>query len=83
MILRGLATLLILGLLGLNAFLPSTSLGRRGVEARQRSDIEGAYGEIGGYLPDLAFTDIDGRAVRLSDYRGERVLLTFERSVDW
>ena len=83
MIPRVLASLLILGLLALNAMLPATSLGRRGTEARQRTDIAGAVGEIGDYLPDLAFVDIDGNPVRLSDYRGDRVLLTFERSVDW
>jgi len=83
MILRVLATLGILGLLVLNLMLPFTSLGRRGTEARQRTDIAGIVGEIGGYLPDLAFVDIDGNPVRLSDYRGNRVLLTFERRVDW
>ena len=40
MILRGLATIALLGLLGLNVMLPSTSLGRRGTETLVRADVE-------------------------------------------
>lgn len=81
--LRWLASAGIVLLLALDVYMPQTSLGRRGNEARERFDADGAAGELGGFLPDLGFEDIDGVPVRLSDYRGQRVLLTFERSVDW
>ncbi len=31
--------------------------------------------------PDFALTDINGKTVRLSDYRGKNVVLVFNRSV--
>jgi peroxiredoxin len=34
-------------------------------------------------LPDLALLDLDGRPMDLEALRGHRVLITFERSVDW
>jgi len=34
-------------------------------------------------MPDFEAVDFDGRRFRLSELRGKRVLLTFERSVDW
>jgi len=80
--LRWLATAVIVALLALDLFLPGTSVGRRGNEARARSDAP-AIGQVGQMLPDLSFVDLEERPVRLSDFRGQRVLLTFERSVDW
>jgi len=81
--LRWLATLAILGSLALAIFIPQTSLGRRGTEKTVRADVPGAFGQIGESLPELGLTDLDGRPLRLADLRGHRVLLTFERSVDW
>jgi cytochrome oxidase Cu insertion factor (SCO1/SenC/PrrC family) len=81
--LRWLATLGIGGLLLLAIALPYTSLGRRGSDARLRADVPGAVGRSGERLPDFTLPDLDGAPVRLSDLRGQRVLLTFERSVDW
>jgi hypothetical protein len=82
MILRGLATLAILALLGLNIMLPSTSIGRRGTEAKVRSDVENHIA-LGQRLPELKLVGLDGRAYTREDLLGHRVLLTFERSVDW
>ena len=81
--LRWLATLAILALLVLDFVLPGTSIGRRGAEAAVRSDVPGAVGAIGERLPDFTLPDLDGVPVRLADLRGHRVILTFERSVDW
>ena len=39
MILRSVATIALLGLFGLNFYLPSTSMGRRGSEVRVRQDV--------------------------------------------
>ena len=81
--LRWLATLAIAALLLLTALLPSTSIGRRGVEAELRADIPHAVGAVGERLPDFTLPDLEGTPVRLADFRGHPVLLTFERSVDW
>ena len=81
--LRWLATLAIGALLLLAIALPYTGIGRRGSDARLRADVEGAVGRTGEVLPDFTLRDLDGVPVRLSDLRGQRVLLTFERSVDW
>ena len=81
--LRWLATLAIAGLLLLNLALPATPLGRRGNEATLRADVPGVVGAVGERLPQLALQDLSGEPVRLADFRGQRVLLTFERSVDW
>ncbi len=81
--LRWLATAVIALLLLLNLALPATPLGRRGAEAKLRADVPGAVGVVGERLPDFALQDLEGRPVRLADFRGRRVLLTFERSVDW
>ena len=80
---RWLATLGILALLGLAAFVPQTPLGRRGNESEVRSHVGDRAGRVGEPLADFALADLDGEIVRLSDLRGHRVLLTFERSVDW
>jgi cytochrome oxidase Cu insertion factor (SCO1/SenC/PrrC family) len=83
MILRWSATLAIGALLVLAVWLPDTSIGRRGSDPELRSDVPGAVGEVGRRLPDFTLPDLDGTPVTLSDLRGHRVLLTFERSVDW
>lgn len=82
MILRGVATVALVGLLSYNALLPKTGLGRRGTEAVARSDVEHGLA-IGQRLPELRLFDLDGRAYTREDLLGHRVLLTFERSVDW
>jgi hypothetical protein len=83
MIGRLLATVLIVGLLILDLTLPMTPLGRRGTEAEPRADVQGAAGKVGAVFPDFTLADLGGQPVSLSDFRGERVLLTFERSLDW
>lgn len=82
MILRTLATFALLGLLGLNLMLPSTSIGRRGTEALLREDVS-SHLVIGERLPELTLQALDGRVYTREDLLGHRVLLTFERSVDW
>ena len=69
-------------LLALTVALPHTGIGRRGTEALLRTDVDTQI-RVGQKLPPLAFEDFDGRVVRLDDLRGQRVLLTFERSLDW
>ena len=81
--LRWLATAVIAALLVLVWFLPGTSLGRRGSESALRADAAAAVPQEGGVLPDFELNDIDGSPVRLADFRGKRVLITFERSLDW
>ena len=81
--LRWLATAAIGLLLLLDLVLPSTPLGRRGREATARDDVPAAVTRVGDSLPDLSFTDLDGRTLHLHALRGRPVLLTFERSVDW
>ena len=80
---RVLATGVILGLLALDFALPNTSIGRRGSSNTAQHDVVGAVAEIGERLPDLRLVGLDGRELLLSDLQGHRVLLTFERSVDW
>lgn len=82
MILRGLASLALLGLLVLNLMLPSTSIGRRGTEAAARSDVANQL-VMGQGLPELELVGMDGRVYSREDLLGQRVLMTFERSVDW
>lgn len=81
--LRVLATLVIVGLLALDVLLPSTSLGRRGRDAAARNDVPGAFAAVGERMPDFELQQIGGGSVRLADLRESRVVLTFERSVDW
>ena len=81
---RWLGTAAIAGLLVLDVMLPRTDLGRRGSEASARADVDGAVGVVGERLPDITLLDLDdGAPFRLADLRGQRVVLTFERSVDW
>jgi cytochrome oxidase Cu insertion factor (SCO1/SenC/PrrC family) len=49
-----------------------------------KADVTTAVGEVGGRLPDFTLPDIDGEPVSLSQFaHSSRVLLTFERSLDW
>jgi hypothetical protein len=82
MILRALATIVLLGLFGLNLYLPSSSLGRRGNEMQVRQDVSTELA-LGRTLPPMELVGLDGREVTGDDLLGHRVLLTFERSVDW
>jgi len=82
MILRGLATLAILALLGLNLAMPTSSMSHRGSENKIRNDITTEL-LVGQQLPELELVDFDGRLVTRQDLLGHRVLMTFERSVDW
>ena len=42
-----------------------------------RGGAEAAQAEVGSLAPDITVTDLEGRPVRLSDYRGQTVLLNF------
>ncbi len=81
--LRALATVVIVALFLLNWMLPSTGLGRRGVDTEVRADVEVSQIRVGEQLPDATLFDLRGVPVGLSDLRGNRVLLVFERSIDW
>ena len=80
---RWLASAGILALLLLALGLPVTGLGRRGTDAEHRLDAVPAGVAVGQRMPELGLVGFDGEPVRLADLRGRRVLLTFERSVDW
>ena len=82
MILRTLASLVLLALLGLNFLLPSQPLTARGPEHRVRQDVRTSL-EIGGELPVFELRGLDGRIRTREDLVGRRTLLVFERSVDW
>ncbi len=81
--LRWLGTGIIAALFVLNGMLPATEMFRRGNEASARSEVAGVEDWIGRPLTDFTLEDLEGRTLRLADLRGQRVLLTFERSVDW
>ncbi|MEE9280656.1 MAG: redoxin domain-containing protein [Myxococcota bacterium] len=83
MIGRILGTLVIGALLALTIGLPYTDRGRRGSEATVRHDAPDAIGTVGERLPRLSLRDLEGAPVTLGDFRGQRVILTFERSLDW
>jgi hypothetical protein len=80
---RWLATATIVLLFALNAALPYTPLGVRHHERAVRAAVPAAAERVGQPLPELAFEDGEGRAVRLGDLIGRPILLVFERSVDW
>jgi len=82
MILRLLASLVLMALLALDLALPSTSLGRRGTEMSARQDVVSEL-VLGRSLPPLDLVTLDGRRLTQEELIGHRVLLTFERSVDW
>jgi len=82
--LRWLATLAIVGLLLLDLFLPATGIGRRGAEAAVRNELSASQVTIGEPFPPTRLIDLDdGEPFDVASLRGHRVLLTFERSVDW
>jgi hypothetical protein len=81
-ILRSLATLVLVALLGLNLAMPGSSAGQRGAENKVRNDITSRL-LVGQQLPALELVDFNGRSITHQDLLGHRVLLTFERSVDW
>ena len=80
---RWLGSALILVLLALTLALPNLSMMSRGSEATVRADAPGAAGRVGQRLPDFTLYDLDGAPVRTADFIGKKVLLTFERSLDW
>ncbi|MEM9177352.1 MAG: hypothetical protein AAGC67_19230 [Myxococcota bacterium] len=82
MILRGLASLAVGGLLVLNFVMPGVSGVARGPENAVRADLVSGLA-IGQTLPALSLQDLQGRTYTREDLLGHRVLLTFERSVDW
>jgi hypothetical protein len=82
-ILRWLATVVIGLLLAIDIVLPGTSLGRRGSEAVARADVDAARLAPGDAAPALDLLDLEGRPIAWENLRGHRVLITFERSVDW
>ena len=57
-------------------------MGRRGSEMLVRQDVSSEL-VVGKPLPPLELVALDGRKVTRDDLLGHRVLLTFERSVDW
>lgn len=49
-----------------------------------KAEVASALGSVGERLPDFSLPDIDGRPVSLSQfYHTGRIILTFERSLDW
>jgi len=48
-----------------------------------RADAPAASVRVGEPFPDVTLADLSGAPVRVADFRGKRVLLTFERSLDW
>ena len=84
--LRLLATTGILLLLAFTIALPHLAMFGRGTEAVVRSDVAAAVidaDDLGRPMPDFPLTELDGAPFRLADLRGKRVLITFERSLDW
>ena len=80
---RWLWTILIVAIGALVWVAPDTAIGRRGSEAKARNEAPDAFAAVGEELPALALQHLDGTPFDLSSLAGHRVLLTFERSVDW
>ncbi len=81
---RLLGSLVLLLLLALAVGLPRVPMFRQGAEEGvARADVAGAVGTVGERLPDFTLHTLDGARLRLEDLRGHRVLLAFERSLDW
>jgi len=80
---RWLATLAIGALIALVIAAPSLPIAQRGSEAAVRQEAPHALLAVGDSVPPLALQNLDGTPFDLSSLRGHRVLLTFERSVDW
>jgi hypothetical protein len=77
---KWLATLVCVGLLILVFTMSSNYQGVAAI----RADIPTAVGEVGGKLPDFTLADVNGHPVALSSFYGkQRVVVTFDRSVDW
>lgn len=83
MIVRWLLTAVAVGLLAIDLWLPRTSLGRRGSEVAARADVASARLSSGDVWPMPDLVDLEGRPISWEALRGHRVLVTFERSVDW
>ena len=81
--LRAIATIVIVTLFGLNWMLPDLEIGRRGSSIEWRQDVTTTRIRVGERMPDMALTDLEGTTFPLSSLRGDRVLLVFERSIDW
>ena len=82
MILRSLASLVLIAMLALNWLLPSQPGVARGPEDRVRSDRVATVA-IGDTLPPFELRGLDGRIHTREDLVGRRLLLSFERSLDW
>jgi hypothetical protein len=82
-ILQWAATGVVLALFGLNLMLPYTAIGRRGTETKVRLEVEEAMSSVGESMPAFSLPKLDGDYLDSVDLLGHRVLLTFERSVDW
>lgn len=80
---RWVATVVIVGLIGLAIGIPGTSIGRRGTDPAPQALVPEVAALVGKPLPSLSFLDLDGRIVRSEDLLGHALLLIFERSVDW
>lgn len=80
---RWIWTLVILAIAVLMLVSPNTDFGRRGSEAAARNDAPSAWASVGQPLPALPLQHLDGTPFDLASLAGHRVLLTFERSVDW
>ncbi|MBW2315888.1 MAG: hypothetical protein JRH10_17090 [Deltaproteobacteria bacterium] len=83
MIGRILATVVIVGLLGFDFMLPRFEMLQQGRDPVARADAPAAVVVVDEPMPDFTLPDLDGVPVTLSSLQGHRVLLTFERSVDW
>jgi cytochrome oxidase Cu insertion factor (SCO1/SenC/PrrC family) len=80
---RWISTVAIALLIALVVGVQSTPIGRRGSEMHTRSEAPGALLAIGDAFPALALQNLDGTPFDVSSLQGHRVLITFERSVDW
>ena len=83
MLLRWIATVAIALLLVLDLLLPATPLGRRGAEAAVRTEVPASRVALGERFPNVRLLDLDGRPLDTDSLQGHRVLITFERSLDW